>query len=199
MKIPEDEMKQIEEYAHALHKEVEMTHNLEHVSKVVEIGLEIAEKIGARKDIVKAAALLHDIGYSRLRTKDEFIREDHAKISTEMAKEFLIKIGLQAAIVSDVCECIYHHSSSRSKETRLIESYCLHDADKIDCLGFDGALRMLAWDLTIEDNFISISEHIAKLKRTAQYKEDVLITEEAKEIARKKNEAFFAVIRSLDS
>lgn len=198
MTISSEKIEKIREYAYSLHKEFEMTHDIEHLSNVVTLSLQLLEIEGGRKDILEVAALLHDVGYSKLSSKKELIEVDHAKISAEIAKEFLTGLDVKEDDIRDVCECIYHHSSSRAKDTDLIESYCLHDADKIDCLGFAGVLRMFAWDLTVEDNFYSISKHIAKLKKTAESKEGVLITESAKKIAKERNSKLYAIIDSLD-
>ncbi len=177
---------EIIEYVKNIYSKLELTHDINHIERVANLAIFLAEREGANVDIVKASAWLHDIGYSGL-TKKEMVEKDHANLSIKTAQGILINRGLDKDIVESICKCILLHDSSRIKIDSSIEAKCLHDADKLDCVGVRGMLRLFAWNLTIEPMNCSISEYMKHLKKGVLTKEKVLITKTAKELANKWN------------
>jgi uncharacterized protein len=76
--------------------------NYEHTRDVVKIAGKLAELENADKEIVEAAAWLHDVGKS-------IAREGHPKIGAKIAGEFLKKEGYQEDFIEKVFHCVRVH------------------------------------------------------------------------------------------
>jgi putative nucleotidyltransferase with HDIG domain len=104
-----------------------------------------------REDIVLTAALMHDIGKTKLDTtkifdKNGFIKNSslewhrHEKLSANIAKKYLTKEGFSKEFIEEVCYLIENHD--KRKESNLsIELKILQDADILADIGFAGFIR----------------------------------------------------------
>ena len=63
----------------------------EHSLRVAAVGREIARAEGFDEEAMVLACLLHDIGYARCRTPEEYDR--HGALSADMAREWLTENG----------------------------------------------------------------------------------------------------------
>lgn len=117
--------------------ELGIAHDWKHVDRVRGWALRIA--MGERiQDLepVEAAALLHDIGLTRVQVED---RGQHGQVGAEMASLFLRDGQLFPEEEIDlIVDAIRWHNAARGGG-RLGE--ILRDADKLDALGAVGLMR----------------------------------------------------------
>ena len=115
-------------------------HGWEHIKRVYQLALHIAEEENANRFIAGTAALLHDIG--RL-THDT--TQHHAEISESLASELLSAYPITHEQKEAILHAIIAHSYSRGVEPRTPEARVVRDADRLDGLGAIGILR---WAIT---------------------------------------------------
>lgn len=111
-------------------------HGWEHVQRVYNLALRIADEEGADRVIVGSAALLHDIGRLIHRKGTP-----HALLSVEESREILKNSPLEAEQVEAILHAIAAHSFSQGIEPRTLEARVVRDADRLDGLGAIGILR----------------------------------------------------------
>ena len=111
-------------------------HGWEHVRRVYDLALRIAQEEGADPLITGLAALLHDIGRLVHRKGTH-----HALLSVEESREILKECPLKPEQVEAILHAIEAHSFSRGIEPRTLEARVLRDADRLDGLGAIGILR----------------------------------------------------------
>ena len=122
-------------------KELEKTriyckHGLGHCFDVARIGLIIAHEqhINIDKELIYAAALLHDIGRA--------VQEDdvpHQKHSIRYAYDILNDCGFDKSEINEILHAIDSHNSNKSKAVGL--QYILYRADKLSRNCFDCKAR----------------------------------------------------------
>ena len=112
-------------------------HNYEHVHRVRNWAVDIAMNEGYKRlDLVQAAALLHDIGYTFVDEKN------HGQAGASRAREYLHINGyFSKKEIEEVVHAIEHHSSNRGGHGKLLD--ILRDADVLDGLGAFGILRCI--------------------------------------------------------
>jgi uncharacterized protein len=109
-----------------------------HIMNVVELAVEIAEREGANPDVVRTAALFHDIA------KLEADQDVHAEEGARIAREYLESHGdLPPSFVDQVCRSIEDHSHQGDLSELALETQCLVEADLLDKIGANGAALML--------------------------------------------------------
>jgi HD superfamily phosphodiesterase len=117
--------------------DLRIAHDFRHVDRVRGWALRIARGEAFRDlALVEAAALLHDIGLSRVAVEQ---RNRHGQVGAELAAEFLAGRGLfsetEAGAIVEAVRC--HNASSGGGQLGEI----LRDADKLDALGAVGVMR----------------------------------------------------------
>ena len=80
-------------------------HGFKHVERVLKLSSEIGALLNANLPVIKIAALLHDIGRSLINEDEE---KNHAEISAEIAKNFIIEIETSIIFSADVSIIIIH-------------------------------------------------------------------------------------------
>jgi len=115
-------------------------HGWEHVRRVYNQALYIAEQEGADIFIVEIAALLHDIG--RLVPKKG---RPHAELSVEEASKLLSTYDLERTQIKAILHAIEAHSYSKGIDPQTLEARVVRDADRLDGLGAVGIMR---WAIT---------------------------------------------------
>ncbi len=109
-----------------------------HIRNVVELGAEIARAEGADEDVVRVAALFHDVA------KLEAEQDEHAAEGARVAREYLTThTDLPESFVDEVCRCIDEHSYQGDVTDLALETQCLIEADVLDKVGANGAALML--------------------------------------------------------
>ena len=120
-------------------------HDLNHALRVKNLCLWINKKdaLNLDKDILIAAALLHDIGY---------ISDDspkHVESSIQFAKALLPKIKFERDKIPAVIMCIKNHDTVPGrqgwKQKTTMECRVLRDADAIESIGCLGIIRYASW------------------------------------------------------
>ncbi|MBN2111187.1 MAG: HD domain-containing protein [Methanosarcinaceae archaeon] len=115
------------------------THDISHIERVEDLCLQIQEKEGGDIQVLRLAALLHDVGI----VKEHQEGGDHAEYGAQIAREFLLSEGVDGDLVDHVTSCIRTHRFSRGLKAGTIEACILQDADRLDALGAVGIFRSL--------------------------------------------------------
>ena len=116
-------------------------HNLEHVRRVYGLCLQLAaDQPGVDLDVLKMAALLHDIARVK-EDQDDSGATDHAILGAAMAGEILAPLGVSAAKIAAIQHCIAAHRYRNQTEPGTVEARILFDADKLDVIGAIGIAR----------------------------------------------------------
>ena len=109
-----------------------------HIMNVVELATEIAAKEGANEDVVRVAALFHDIA------KLDADQDVHATEGARVARKYLETHGdFPPSFVDQVCRSIEDHSHQGDLSDLALETRCLVEADLLDKIGANGAALML--------------------------------------------------------
>ncbi len=115
-----------------------LSHDLDHVRRVVTLSCHIAGVEGADEVIVACSAWLHDME----RGREDAGGEDHAVAGARMAREVLSGSPLfDDVAVEAIADAIASHRFRSGPAPGSIEAKCLHDADKLDALGAVGVGR----------------------------------------------------------
>lgn len=99
----------------------------------------MAKQLGGRRDIVEAAALLHDIGRKRETAQKGAVC--HAEIGANLAGPILAELGFCAEDVAAILHCIRSHRYRGKEQPATLEAKILFDADKLDSIGAIGIGR----------------------------------------------------------
>jgi uncharacterized protein len=119
--------------------DADAVHDFDHVLRVLALAERIAQAEGANVEIVRAAALLHDVG----RAQAEVEGRDHAAIGAEQARAILA--GQPPAKVEAVARAIAAHRYRAGPQPETLEAQVLFDADKLDAIGAVGVARAFAY------------------------------------------------------
>ena len=114
-------------------------HGPDHTERVHKTSLYIGRLMGARLDVLSAAALLHDIG-RRYETREQG-KICHAEKGAELAREILAKLDFAPPLIDEIAHCIEAHRYRGDKIPRTLEAKILYDADKLDSIGAVGIGR----------------------------------------------------------
>lgn len=117
----------------------ESSHDFDHVLRVLALAEHIARREGGDLEVVRAAALLHDIG----RAEEEATGRDHAAIGAARAWEILA--GHPPDKIEAVAAAIAAHRFRRGPAPETPEARALFDADKLDAMGAIGIARAFAY------------------------------------------------------
>lgn len=115
------------------------SHDLEHTERVLKLALHIGKKEKADLEIIRLAAVLHDI--ARHIEDRSGGRVDHAAQGAKMAAIILKKFGYPGTKIQAVCHCIAAHRFRGKLRPATAEAGCLFDADKLDSIGAVGIGR----------------------------------------------------------
>lgn len=114
-------------------------HDKSHVERVYNLAVRIAKEEKADLDVVKAAALLHDIARAM---EDEGKIADHATEGAKMARKVLEEVNFPKEKIDKVIHCIKAHRFKKGVEAKSLEAKILQDADRLDIIGAIGLARV---------------------------------------------------------
>ena len=140
----EEKFKKIKE---AVKKELSgscSAHQMDHIVRVYNLSLKLAQKERVDLGVLKAAALLHDIARVK-EDSDSTGKTDHAILGSQMAKPILKKLGFSQDKIKHIQSCIVSHRYRTGNEPETIEAKILFDADKLDAMGAIGLARAFVW------------------------------------------------------
>jgi uncharacterized protein len=124
------------EDARSLYEAAGGGHDFDHVLRVTALAERIARAEGADLDVVRTAALLHDVAES-------VDRESHHLLGAQRARELLA--GQPTAFVDAVSHAIEAHRFRHDPQPQTLEAKVLSDADKLDSIGAIGIGRAYAY------------------------------------------------------
>lgn len=109
-----------------------------HTLNVMDLGEQIATAEGADVDVVRVAALFHDVA------KLDADQEIHADEGARVAREYLhTRDGYPEPFVDDVCDVIRRHTYEGDLHDLSAEARCLIEADLLDKVGANGTALIL--------------------------------------------------------
>jgi uncharacterized protein len=133
------------EQAREWYSETDGVHGFAHVLRVVRLAERLAQAQGGDMEIVRAAALLHDVNGAQA---GEAERLGHHQAAAEWAGALLREEGWTEERVRRVQHCIRaHRFRDRSEPPQTLEAQILFDADKLDAIGATGAARAIGYAL----------------------------------------------------
>ncbi|MBN2408883.1 MAG: HD domain-containing protein [Candidatus Aminicenantes bacterium] len=137
--LPERILEAIRHEAEACFRNARGSHSWDHTQRVYQLCLRIGRKEGADLEILKLAALLHDIGREAEDRTDG--RVCHARESAERARRILTINGIDKKRMTAVVRCIETHRFRGRDLPDSLEGKVLFDADKLDSIGAVGIGR----------------------------------------------------------
>jgi uncharacterized protein len=127
------------EQAREHYRGADAVHDFDHVLRVLALAERLALAEGADLEIVRTAALLHDVA----RGQGDRMQSDHAAAGAELARALLA--GHPAERVEAVAHAIAAHRFREGPAPLSLEAKVLHDADKLDAIGAVGVARAFAF------------------------------------------------------
>lgn len=193
-----------------LYSSGDAAHDFDHVLRVTKLGIRIARAEGANEEVVRAAALLHDLPISGSG------RTDHHISAAGFAADYLRAAGMDEPRIENVVHCIQaHRYRDRSVQPQTLEAKCLYDADKLDSIGAIGVARAFAhagtygsrlWNQPVAEappdhdqpdgpDYTPVHEYVYKLRRILA----TLYTPSAREIGEQRHRFMFRFYEQLDA
>ena len=127
------------ETARQFYEAAESGHDFDHVLRVKALAERIARAEGGDLEVIRAAALLHDLG----RPEQRATGRDHAVVSAERAREILARHPEEK--VEAVAHAIEAHRFRTGPPPSTPEARAIFDADKLDAIGAIGIARVFAY------------------------------------------------------
>jgi uncharacterized protein len=127
------------EQARQLYTDDDPVHDFDHILRVLALAERIGAAEGADLEVVRTAALLHDVG----RDEAQATGQDHAEFAAARARQILA--GEPAERVAAVVEAILAHRFRAGPPPASLEGRVLFDADKLDAIGAIGVARVFAY------------------------------------------------------
>jgi uncharacterized protein len=137
--IPESLFAAVEKDARGCFRSARGSHDWDHTRRVLRLCLRIGRKEAANLDILRLAALLHDVG--REEEDRSGGKSCHAAAGAVLARGILERHGLDAGKVREVVHCVRTHRFRRRAVPKTLEARILFDADKLDSIGAVGIGR----------------------------------------------------------
>jgi len=108
-------------------------HGIDHIERVLKNALKIAETEKCDVEVVRAAAVLHDI--ARHLDEKNLKGPCHAEKGAEMAREILEEYDYTKEQKDNIIHSIRVHRYSSKLKPETIEAGIIQDADRLDALG----------------------------------------------------------------
>jgi len=170
----------------------ERVSGLDHAERVLFWCERLGEALGADLEVLRLAALLHDVAVPTAG------RERHFEEGARMAEELLSELGLPREKVKAVASAIRAHSTFGGPEPETLEEKVLFDADRLDFIGAIGIARAIARGLLSGAYSGDVSELPALLRSTLE-KGRKFYTEEGEMAAEERIRFMEEFIRQLEA
>ncbi len=119
-------------------------HNFDHVTRVYNLAVHLAEEENVDLEIIKLGALLHDIA-GRKELNDSSGNTDHAVEGAKMAKLILKDLKYPDEKIKHIENCIVSHRYRTNSKPKTQEAKIIFDADKLETTGAIGIARAFVW------------------------------------------------------
>ena len=137
--IPKEIGERIKKEAKKFFRSARGSHDWDHTQRVLRLCLRIGKKEKADLEILKLAAVLHDIGRSEEdRTNGRIC---HSEAGAALARKILEAHGVPEEKIGRVIPCIETHRFRKKAVPATKEAKVLFDADKLDSIGAVGIGR----------------------------------------------------------
>lgn len=175
------------------------SHDLDHTERVYNLCLRIGKEENVDMEIIKLAAILHDIG----REEEDRLNGKicHAERGAILARQILEKHNVEENKITKITHCIETHRFRGDRIPQSKEAKVLFDADKLDSIGAVGIGRTFLFagevgarlhnkevdiektkPYTVEDT--GYREFVVKLSKI----KDKMLTSEGKRIAEERHD-----------
>jgi len=139
----EEKIEKVKEFAEKLLKDNKCSaHNMDHVMRVYNNALLLAKDENVDMEVIRIAALLHDIGSIKEYESSTF---DHAIEGAKLAEPFLEKLKLPKDKIQHILDCIVSHRYRTDQKPKTEEAKIIFDADKLETIGAIGIARVFVW------------------------------------------------------
>lgn len=139
------------------------THDLSHSLRVAKNAILISNKEGGDKEVLIAAAILHDICNLE---KNDPNRHLSSKMSAEKAEEILKKASFDLDKIPAALDAIECHSFSANLEPKTLEGRIFQDADRLDGIGAIGVARAFVTGEMFKNKLYCTEDPFIKKGRT---------------------------------
>ncbi|MHA1938802.1 MAG: HD domain-containing protein [Candidatus Thorarchaeota archaeon] len=164
-------------------------YRFDHVKHVVSVAKEIAQQVGADKQVVTLAAWLHDIAKPGMGGVQK-----HGDAGAERAREILQEKSVNPVLIGRVCDVIRKHVGLALQEpVQPVEAQVLWDADKIVKLGAIGLIHFMVNGIKMNPGILldEVSVHVNEFLKLAEKIVDSMNTKPGRVLAEKR----FATLR----
>ncbi len=174
------------------------SHDWDHVERVYKLCLRIGKKENADLEVLKFAALLHDLARTEEQESKGMIC--HAERSAEIARKILEKHNVDKEKIDKIIHCIEAHRFRGNKTPKFKEAKILFDADNLDSIGAVGIGRAFLYageiDAKLHNKDIDVEKTEPYTKEDTAYREfmvklkkvkDRMLTKEGKRIAEERH------------
>ncbi|MCW4039603.1 MAG: HD domain-containing protein [Candidatus Bathyarchaeota archaeon] len=120
-------------------KDAKGSHDWDHTNRVLKLCIHIGSKEHADLEILRYAAILHDIGRKAQDQSNGNLC--HAELSTRLARSILEKFQIDPVKIEKILHCIESHRYRGHITPNSKEAHILFDADKLDSIGAVGIGR----------------------------------------------------------
>jgi uncharacterized protein len=126
--------------------DADSAHDFDHILRVLHMAEKIAQAEGANMEVVRAAALLHDIGLDQGRAGHETSAANRAReIFKTLPEVSEPPGGYSEEFIEAVAHAIEAHRFRSGPAPETLEAKVLFDADKLDSIGAIGIARAFAF------------------------------------------------------
>ncbi|MBN1285313.1 MAG: HD domain-containing protein [Anaerolineae bacterium] len=129
------------EEARRYYRDAEAVHDFDHVLRVLALAERIAAAEGADLEIVRTAALLHDVE----RAAGDRTGGDHAAMGAARARAILSEKHAAPDFIQAVAHAIHAHRFRSDITPQTLEAKVVFDADKLDSIGAVGVARAIGY------------------------------------------------------
>ena len=165
----------------------------EHVNAVVVTALRLADLTGADREVVEAAAWLHDV------RKDA--KERHPQEGAAFARKYLPKTNFPKKKIEATAQAIEDHMGLwRDKPLKSLESQVLWDADKLTKIGVVAAFHWIGGDIARGRD--SSTERMIEQLESADFRKKTVAsmhTKPAKKAAKARFKAYDRMVAQLST
>jgi uncharacterized protein len=197
--IPSERLlERIRREARSFFRDSQGSHDWDHTERVLQLCLRIGQKEKADLEVLRLAAVLHDIGRPEEdRTNGRIC---HSEAGAALARTILEAHGLPKDTIDRVAHCIATHRFRKKTVPATIEAKVLFDADKLDSIGAVGIGRAFLFagevGARLHNKDLDISKTLPYTKEDTAYREymvklrwikDRIFTREGRRIARERH------------